>query len=304
MPDPTHPFVSCICPTYNRANFLPYLLHIFDSQEWPKNRRELIILDDSPTNNENIIKEHKKDNNIRYIHSKEKIPLGKKRNILNNLAKEKGEYIFCFDDDDYYPPSRIKNAVQKMKATKTILSGSSILYVYVTSLDKIYEFGPYGPNHCTNGTMAYYKTFLNGRSYENDAEKAEEKHFLKNYSAQMVQLEPKNVMLCISHSSNTVDKIKLLGTAKETNIKLKNFVKDKKLLDFYKSLSEESKNQEINKQQLLPPPMPEDMDENTINIDSIENGYFLVTKEMMLQEIKKFAILHIRNQLLIDLKIS
>ena len=105
----TFPMVTCICPTYNRRRFLPYLLHIFDYQSWPKDKRELIILDDSPESNQDIIDANKKDNKIKYIHSKERINLGKKRNMLNKMAK--GEYIVCFDDDDYYPPDRIKNSI-------------------------------------------------------------------------------------------------------------------------------------------------------------------------------------------------
>ena len=281
MQNLNYPFVSCICPTYNRAKFLPYLLHIFDIQDWPKKQKELIILDDSPTNNENIINANKKDNNVRYIYSKEKLKLGKKRNMLNNYAK--GEYIICFDDDDYYPPNRIKHTIQKMKTTKNILAGSSILYVYVTHLDKIFMFGPYGNNHCTNGTMAYHKSFLKDRSYDDTADKAEEKYFLKDYSSPMVQLDPLNSILVISHDSNTVDKRKMLNTAKETSLRIKNIIKDKKLINFYKLLVEETKNQAP----LSSSKKFEDIEQNSFDLDAIEAGYLLITKENIDQQIKK-----------------
>ena len=47
QPLPT-PFVSVICPTYNRRESLPYLLYIWQYQDYPAEKRELIILDDSP----------------------------------------------------------------------------------------------------------------------------------------------------------------------------------------------------------------------------------------------------------------
>ena len=281
-----YPFVSCICPTYNRAKFLPYLLHIFDIQEWPKKQRELIILDDSPTNNEDIINANKKDNNVRYIYSKKKIQLGKKRNMLNKYAK--GEYIICFDDDDYYPPTRIKHTIQKMRATKNILAGSSILYLYMACLDKIYIFGPYGENHCTNGTMAYHKSFLKDNSYNNNADKAEEKYFLKDYTCPLVQLDPINTILVMSHDSNTVDKRKMLNTAKETSMKLKNFIKDKKLLNFYKLLAEETKKYPM---QQIPIMKFEDIKINSFDLEAIEAGYILISKQTIEIEIKK-----IKNQ--------
>ncbi len=266
------PFVTCICPTYNRRRFLPYLLHIFDYQDWPKDKKEFIILDDSPTSNQDIIDQYKKDNNIKYIYSAERINLGKKRNMLNKMAK--GEYIICFDDDDYYPPCRIKKAVNTMRGSKITLSGSSQLYIYFTSIDKIYSFGPYMKNHCTNGTMAYHKSFIKDHSYDDEATKAEEKYFLKDYSAPIVQLNPNDVMLCICHDSNTIDKRKIMNTGKELSMKLKQFVKDKKLFEFYQQLHNETKDMAP----LELPPMTY-LDEGQFDFDAVENGYLLIQKE-------------------------
>jgi glycosyltransferase involved in cell wall biosynthesis len=61
----TRPFVSVITPTYNRRKFLPILIHLYQQQTYPKNLRELIIFDDSPTSNEDIIP--KNDETIKYL---------------------------------------------------------------------------------------------------------------------------------------------------------------------------------------------------------------------------------------------
>ena len=58
------PFVSVICPTYNRRQFLPNLIHQFNYQTYPQNYMELIILDDSPQTNADIIPVQ---SNIKYI---------------------------------------------------------------------------------------------------------------------------------------------------------------------------------------------------------------------------------------------
>ena len=76
----SRPFVSVVTPTYNRRRFLPILIHQFNMQTYPANRRELIILDDSPTSNEDLIP---KNSNIRYVYQSEKMNLGEKRNKLN-----------------------------------------------------------------------------------------------------------------------------------------------------------------------------------------------------------------------------
>jgi glycosyltransferase involved in cell wall biosynthesis len=238
----SRPFVSCICPTYNRRRFLPFLLQIFNNQTYPKDRRELIIVDDSPESNADIIKQYNVDKNIRYYHVKEKMKLGKKRNYINSLVK--GEYVVCFDDDDYYPPERISHAITMLQSTKRQVAGSTRISIYYTALDKIYEFGPYGPNHATNGTFAYHRDFLQNHKYEDDANMAEEKYFLKEYSEPMVQLDPYKTILCISHAANTFDKHNVIHSGRETGMKLKQVVKgknDKYLIDFYKSLHEEAK---------------------------------------------------------------
>lgn len=236
--DKNRPYVICICPTYNRRNFLPNLLYMFNYQTYPKDKMLLLILDDSDTTNEDIINNSKLDN-VKYIYSNEKMKLGKKRNILNKKAIELGaEYIICFDDDDFYPEDKVSYTIRMMISRKALISGCTTIYVYYTSLEKIYKFGPYNDNHCTNGTMAYHVDFIkkNDRKYEDDAFKSEEKYFLNDFSEKVLQLEPLKVILCISHKNNTVDKIEKIKYAQEYEQKLKKIIKDKKLLDFYKNL--------------------------------------------------------------------
>ena len=86
------PFVSCVTPTYNRRKFLPYLLYIYSYQEYPKNKRELVILDDSPESNQDLINEWLAKNpgeNVNYVYKTEKIKLGRKRNMLNENSKRR-----------------------------------------------------------------------------------------------------------------------------------------------------------------------------------------------------------------------
>ena len=69
------PFVSVITPTWNRGAFLPYLLYMFRYQDYPADRRELVILDDSPQSHQSIIdrltQNHPEKFNIRYIYHAE-----------------------------------------------------------------------------------------------------------------------------------------------------------------------------------------------------------------------------------------
>jgi len=116
--------------------------------------------------------------------------------------------------------------------------GSSIVYIYFNDLDKIYQFGPYGPTHATAGTFAFKRKLLEQTSYDDEAEMAEEKKFLKNYTVPLVQLDPRKSILCFAHQYNTFDKRKLLvnpnpNYVRETNLKPSVFIKDKNMLKFY-----------------------------------------------------------------------
>ncbi len=75
------PFVSVVTPTWNRSAFLPYLLYMYRYQDYPADRRELVILDDSPQSHQHIIDRLTDGTpeafNIRYIHHQERLPLGK-----------------------------------------------------------------------------------------------------------------------------------------------------------------------------------------------------------------------------------
>jgi glycosyltransferase involved in cell wall biosynthesis len=245
----SRPTVSVITPTYNRRDFLPYLLHQFSYQTYPKEKMELIVLDDSSESNEDLFP--KNDPRIRYIHLKEKVPLGKKRNMLNQLAKH--DIIVCMDDDDFYSQERVSHAVHKLMSNPKIeIGGSTILHVYYPHIDKIVQMGPYNNNHSTAGPMCYKRSYLKNHSYPEDAHKAEESQFTNSFTEPLIQLDPYKTMLCIAHNNNTVDKKPFITSGKLIPIKIKKFFQhgDKKMLERINSIREgmlKSNNSEPNK---------------------------------------------------------
>jgi glycosyltransferase involved in cell wall biosynthesis len=232
------PFVSVVTPTYNRRPFMKALIECFRHQDYPKDRMEWIILDDGTDSVEECFKEWAKDlPNIRYIRENEKQVIGVKRNRLNDEAR--GEIIVAMDDDDYYPPERVSHVVQSfIKNPKVELAGATEIYMYYTDIDKIYKVGPYGNHHATNGTMAWRKSYSNKHRYNEAVTHAEEKSFLDDYKHPMIQLDTHKVMLVMSHSMNTFDK-KLFREGnpmcKITSMKLKDWIKNKDLREFYKT---------------------------------------------------------------------
>lgn len=103
-----NPLVSCICPTRNRPEFLPFAVSYFVRQDYPN--RELIILDDSDRGNRYA----SEDARIRSIKINPPNSIGGKRNLCNDFAK--GDLICHWDDDDWYAPDRISQQVAVMQA--------------------------------------------------------------------------------------------------------------------------------------------------------------------------------------------
>lgn len=237
------PFVSVLTPTYNRRKFIPLAIQMFKAQTYPQDRMEWIILDDG-TDKVGDLFAASGLTNVRYHALDTKLPIGAKRNRINELAK--GDICLAWDDDDFYPPDRVKNSVRKLRSVpnrRVPVAGASQMYLYYTDRDEIWSIGPYNPNHCTNGTMAYWRSYFKDHRYDDTAEKAEERVFMDDWKTPVLQQTPEETMLVICHTKNTFDKRKLLETTnptmKKLSMKMKTFVRDKKIAEFYLGLKSE-----------------------------------------------------------------
>jgi glycosyltransferase involved in cell wall biosynthesis len=228
------PFVSVCTPTYNRRPFIEYMIKCFQHQDYPKDRMEWIIIDDGTDKIEELVSHIPE---VKYFYYDKKMALGEKRNLMHE--KSKGSIIVYMDDDDYYPPERVSHAVQRLKDNpEALCAGSSEMYIYFKHINKMYQFGPYGPKHATAGTFAFKRDMLKDHTYENSAALAEEKAFLKDYTVPFVQLDPLKTILVFSHEHNTFDKKKLLTNqhpdyVKESPKTIDMFINNPDMKDFY-----------------------------------------------------------------------
>lgn len=230
------PMVSICTPTFNRRPFFSQTIQCYLSQDYPRDKLEWIIIDDGTDPIGDMVKDIE---GVQYFYYETKMPLGKKRNLMHR--KSKGSIIVYMDDDDFYPPERVSHAVDTLKKHPDALcAGSSQIYIWFNTLNQMYRFGPYGPNHATAGTFAFRRELLKQTEYEEHAALAEEKHFLKNYTIPFVQLDPIKTILVFSHEHNTFDKRKLLENknpqyVNESSLQVKDFIKNAESREFYMS---------------------------------------------------------------------
>ena len=249
------PMVSVCTPTFNRRPFIAAMLQCFTHQTYPRDRMEWIIIDDGTDPIEDLVSSHPC---VRYFRIEEKISLGKKRNMMHEKAR--GDIIVYMDDDDYYPPERVSHAVttlldHRTRQTGIKLAGSSEMCIYFKSGElrsphpsssegrgQMVQFGPYGPNHATAATFAFWKELLTDMNlaYDEDACLAEERAFLRGYAVPMAQLDPMKVILVFSHEHNTFDKRMLLSNLGKKDCGMRvstktvtDFIQEPDLLRFY-----------------------------------------------------------------------
>lgn len=229
------PRVSLCTPTFNRRPFFKGTIANVLAQDFPRDRMEWIIVDDGVDKIGDLVKDIPF---VKYI-SVDKMPLGKKRNFMHTQCtfQNDDDIIVYIDDDDYYPPERVSHAVNKLVGSKALCAGSSELLIWFNSLNKMYKFGPYGPNHSTAGTFAFKRELLKQTRYDDDAVIGEEKVFLKNYTIPFIQLDPLKTILVFSHEQNTFDKRRLIDpnnpVCKESFVKVKHLIRNKETRKFY-----------------------------------------------------------------------
>jgi glycosyltransferase involved in cell wall biosynthesis len=230
---PKKPFVSVCTPTFNRRPFIPIAIKCFEHQSYPRDKMEWIIVDDGTDKIEDLVAHLPY---VKYFKCDEKMSLGAKRNLTNSKAK--GDIIVYMDDDDYYPPDRVKHAVEKLKDSKALCAGSSAMYIYFKHINKMLLFGPYGPNHATAATFAFKKELLNITKFDEGSSVAEERKFLKDYTIPFVQLDSDKTILVFSHTQNSFDKKELLKQMPnphihETTTLPKDLVNEPEILKFF-----------------------------------------------------------------------
>lgn len=223
--------VSICTPTYNRRRFIPSILRCVQQQDY-SGPIEWVIVDDGTDPIEDLVRHLPF---VNYVRLPEKVSLGYKRNLMHKKCT--GDILVYMDDDDYYPPTRVSHAVEKLTGCNALVAGSSVIHVYYPHLHQIVEFGPYGKNHATAGTFAFKKELLQITSYQDSATMAEENYFLKGYTIPMVQLNPLHTILVTCHPYNTFDKKKLLEMqGKSYALNIEDIIHDKYLCTFFTTI--------------------------------------------------------------------
>jgi O-antigen biosynthesis protein len=195
------PLVSCIMPTHDRRAFLPEAIRGFLAQDYPN--LELLVVDDGKDAVADLIPD---DARIRYFRLDTRLTVGAKRNFACEQAR--GSLIAHFDDDDWYPPSRVRVQVAALLERGADICGSSVLYFYdrARELAYLYRYSGGTATWIAGTTMLYRRAFWERNRFV-DVQVGEDTQFLwRMRHAKIADLKDPTLFIAAVHPGNVSPK--------------------------------------------------------------------------------------------------
>lgn len=113
-----HPKVSIHIPVYNEGDVVRHSIEAALALDWPKAKKEIIVVDDSDDKTSDIVAEYP------VIHVKRKKRKGFKAGALNEaLKRSSGEFIAVFDADFEPEKSFLKKTVAAFDENTAVIQG-------------------------------------------------------------------------------------------------------------------------------------------------------------------------------------
>lgn len=197
----SHPAVTCIMPTFNRPAFVPQAIRYFLRQDFTDS--ELLILDDGTESVAGLIPTHPR---VRYVRLEgARLTVGEKRNRACGLAC--GTFIAHWDDDDWYPPSRLRRQIEALAQSRVDLCGTRETLFYEPSSDRAWRYQFTGPaGRFLLGNSLLYRRTLWQRQPFADVQVGEDVRFVRCAAGAVVDLADPALAVEMIHRGNTSPK--------------------------------------------------------------------------------------------------
>ena len=220
LSDSDLPSVSIITPTFNRPEFFKLAILNFNSFEYPRDKIEWIIVDDSDndeTEKQLPPAESRGKYNINYIRpsvqADKLMSIGEKRNLA--IRNSKNDIIVCMDDDDYYYPEYLKNRVTSLvscnKNKNTLCTVCTHLgtFEFTRIISMIYspKSGELFKEQIAPNTLVFYREFFdeeNGNNFE-DCSRGEAEQLIGERLHVIEPVSWENNVVTLLHSNNIRD---------------------------------------------------------------------------------------------------
>ena len=217
--DESLPNVSIITPTRNRKYLFDLAIRNFEKTDYPCDKIEWVIVDDSEEENLKDILPEKE--NINYIKLSERKTVGEKRNIA--VENSKNDIIVCMDDDDYYPPMSVKTRMASLIHLNKKLIGCTCVGIFdinkivsaISSSSFILDYS----KRFFESTLCFYKSFWEENKF-GDVNDYEAENMIKDNINHIDEIMWHDVLVTLFHYKNTNGRLQIKGETNGSHFKL------------------------------------------------------------------------------------
>ena len=219
LQDAELPNISVVTLLYNRRKFVDLAIHNLLVTDYPKDKIEWVVVEDSDITEEQaadkVLKFGRESAplSVSYIPMpsthKIKNTIGAKRNL--GIQRAQHEIILFMDDDDHYPDSSFRRRVStllthpwqpKAAACTTIacydlIKGTSAVNTPPWTLPL--------KQRISEATLVFYKSWWAEKGFP-DTNVAEGEGFLDGREGQVVELPPQQMIVAMSHAQNSTSR--------------------------------------------------------------------------------------------------
>ena len=215
------PNVSVLIPTYNRRKFLDLCMDNIIKQSYPKNKLEIVIIDDGE---EKLIIDELKIRKLLFpiklkyikIDNKYQLKIGDKRNYLVQNASN--DYLINMDDDDIYLNNYILKSILYLLMKNVGLVGSNQMIFYFYKYNKFTKIKCVAKRQIHEATMCFTKKhfYKTGGFFNKNI--GEGPKMIDHHEKDVYNLTINELMYCICHDENSYSKDNFLS---KTELKIK-----------------------------------------------------------------------------------
>ena len=217
LSDAELPSVSILMPCYMRREFLPLIASNIQCQSYPKEKLELVILQDGPEDlfesPESLNKFRAEIYPVRLTYKYEsgiRRSIGEKRNKLVKMSK----YKICamMDSDDVYLSDYIRYSVNGLKEYNAGITSSACMIFTYPHLDFKMSAIKCGYKYqCHEGAAVFTKKYFNSMNGFKKNSQGEGVQMFSGPESKILNLDINRLMICVAHNNNTIDKQQFLN---------------------------------------------------------------------------------------------
>lgn len=218
LQDAELPHISVVTLLYNRRKFVDLAIHNLLITDYPKDKIEWVVVEDSDITEEQaadkVIKFGRESAplSVSYIpmpsSKKIKNTIGAKRNL--GIQRAQHDIILFMDDDDHYPDSSFRRRVSTLLTHPWKPNAAACTTIACYDLIKgtsAVNTPPWNlplKQRISEATLVFYKSWAE-KGFP-DTNVAEGEGFLDGREDQVVELPPQQIIVAMSHSQNSTSR--------------------------------------------------------------------------------------------------